>query len=39
MKEYTITVNQKVYQVTVEEGFSAGASTPTAPAAPVSVPA
>lgn len=44
MKEYTITVNQKVYQVTVEEGFTAGAvQTPvaTAPvaAAPVSTAA
>ncbi|MDD7266993.1 MAG: biotin/lipoyl-containing protein [Lachnospiraceae bacterium] len=44
MKEYTITVNQKVYQVTVEEGFTAGADRAaapvvSAPAAAVPVPA
>lgn len=44
MKEYTITVNQKVYQVTVEEGFTAGAvptpvaAAPVTPVAPVASP-
>ena len=35
MKNYTITVNGNVYDVTVEEGASAGSvATPAAPAAP-----
>lgn len=42
MKNYTITVNGKVYEVTVEEGFSGqtqNAATPvSAPAAPSSAP-
>lgn len=35
MKNYTITVNGSVYDVTVEEGASAGAVRAAAPAAPV----
>lgn len=39
MKNYTITVNGSVYDVTVEEGASTGASTaPKAPAAPKAAP-
>ena len=46
MKNYTITVNGNVYDVTVEEGTSAGsaaapvvsAATPKAPVAPVAAP-
>ena len=35
MKNYTITVNGNVYEVTVEEGFTGAASAPAAaPAAP-----
>ncbi len=34
MKNYTITVNGNVYEVTVEEGFTGAAAAP-APAAPV----
>lgn len=32
MKNYTITVNGNVYEVTVEEGFTGAASTPKAAA-------
>ncbi len=39
MKTYTITVNGNVYNVTVEEGATAGATTTAAPAAPVAAPA
>lgn len=42
MKEYTITVNGKVYQVTVEEGLTQGAPAAAVSApipAPASVPA
>lgn len=41
MKNYTITVNGNVYEVTVEEGVSAGAAAPrpAAPAAPKAAPA
>ena len=40
MKNYTITVNGNVYEVTVEEGFTGKASSPTArPAAPAPAPA
>ncbi len=40
MKNYTITVNGNVYEVTVEEGFTGKASAPTArPAAPTPAPA
>ncbi len=42
MKNYTITVNGKVYEVTVEEGFSgqaqSGAAPVSAPAAPSNAP-
>lgn len=42
MKNYTITVNGKVYEVTVEEGFSGqtqnAAAPDSAPAAPSSAP-
>lgn len=42
MKNYTITVNGKVYEVTVEEGFSgqaqSGAAPVSAPAAPSNTP-
>lgn len=42
MKNYTITVNGKVYEVTVEEGFSGqaqgGAAPVSAPAAPLNTP-
>ena len=34
MKNYTITVNGNVYEVTVEEGFTGAASAPKAAAAP-----
>ena len=36
MKNYTITVNGNVYEVTVEEGFTGAASAPKA--APVAAP-
>lgn len=40
MKNYTITVNGNVYEVTVEEGFTGKASAPAArPAAPAAAPA
>ncbi len=40
MKNYTITVNGNVYDVTVEEGASTGAPAPVkAPAAPKAAPA
>ena len=41
MKNYTITVNGNVYEVTVEEGASTGAAAPraAAPAAPKAAPA
>ena len=40
MKNYTITVNGNVYEVTVEEGFTGAASTPKAAApAPAAAPA
>lgn len=40
MKNYTITVNGNVYEVTVEEGFTGAASTPKAAApAPKAAPA
>lgn len=40
MKNYTITVNGNVYEVTVEEGFTGAASAPKAAApAPKSAPA
>ena len=40
MKTYTITVNGNVYNVTVEEGTTAGAAAPAAPkAAPKAAPA
>lgn len=40
MKNYTITVNGNVYEVTVEEGFTGKASAPAArPAAPAPAPA
>ena len=40
MKNYTITVNGNVYEVTVEEGFSGAASAPKAAApAPKAAPA
>ena len=40
MKNYTITVNGNVYEVTVEEGFTGAASTPQAAApAPKAAPA
>ena len=39
MKNYTITVNGNVYEVTVEEGFTGAASTPKAAApAPKAAP-
>ena len=38
MKNYTITVNGNVYEVTVEEGFTGAASAPKA-AAPAPAPA
>lgn len=40
MKNYTITVNGNVYEVTVEEGFTGKASAPkaAAPAAPAAAP-
>lgn len=38
MKNYTITVNGNVYDVTVEEGNSAPATRSTTPAAPVVAP-
>ena len=39
MKNYTITVNGNVYEVTVEEGFTGAASTPKAAApAPAAAP-
>ncbi len=38
MKNYTITVNGNVYDVTVEEGNSAPAARSTTPAAPVAAP-
>ena len=38
MKNYTITVNGNVYDVTVEEGASAGAPLLKAPAAPKAAP-
>ena len=38
MKNYTITVNGNVYEVTVEEGFTGAASAPKA-AAPKAAPA
>ena len=34
MKNYTITVNGNVYEVTVEEGFTGAASAPKAAPAP-----
>lgn len=37
MKNYTITVNGNVYEVTVEEGFTGKAAAPKA-AAPVQAP-
>lgn len=40
MKNYTITVNGNVYEVTVEEGFTGAASAPkAAPTAPKAAPA
>ena len=41
MKNYTITVNGNVYEVTVEEGFTGAASAPAAApkAAPKAAPA
>lgn len=40
MKSYTITVNGNVYEVTVEEGISTGATAPVAaPVAPKAAPA
>ena len=40
MKNYTITVNGNVYEVTVEEGFTGAASAPKAAApAPKAAPA
>lgn len=40
MKNYTITVNGNVYEVTVEEGFTGKTSAPAArPAAPAAAPA
>lgn len=40
MKNYTITVNGNVYEVTVEEGFTGAASAPKAAApAPAAAPA
>ncbi len=39
MKNYTITVNGKVYDVTVEEGASAGVQTAAPAAAPKAAPA
>ena len=40
MKNYTITVNGNVYEVTVEEGFTGAASAPkVAPTAPKAAPA
>ena len=38
MKNYTITVNGKVYDVAVEEGRSTGAAPAPAPAAPAPAP-
>lgn len=38
MKNYTITVNGNVYEVTVEEGISTGAAPKAAPAAPKAAP-
>lgn len=38
MKNYTITVNGNVYDVTVEEGASTGAPAPAAAAAPKTAP-
>ena len=39
MKNYTITVNGNVYEVTIEEGFTGAASTPKAAApAPAAAP-
>ena len=39
MKNYTITVNGNVYEVTVEEGFTGAASAPKAAPAPKEAPA
>lgn len=39
MKNYTITVNGNVYNVTVEEGTTAGAPAPAPKAAPKAAPA
>ena len=39
MKNYTITVNGNVYDVTVEEGASTGAATVARPVAPKAAPA
>ncbi len=39
MKNYTITVNGNVYEVTVEEGASTGAAAPKAVSAPKAAPA
>lgn len=39
MKNYTITVNGNVYEVTVEEGFTGAASAPKAAPAPAAAPA
>ncbi len=39
MKNYTITVNGNVYNVTVEEGTTAGAPVPAPKAAPKAAPA
>ena len=38
MKNYTITVNGNVYEVTVEEGFTGAASAPAAAPAPKAAP-
>lgn len=38
MKNYTITVNGNVYEVTVEEGFTGAVSAPKAAPAPVAAP-
>lgn len=38
MKNYTITVNGNVYEVTVEEGFTGGAAPAAAPKAPKAAP-
>ena len=39
MKNYTITVNGNVYEVTVEEGFTGAASAPKTAPAPKAAPA